>query len=78
MELKKCDLARFKNFLHFLLKSGRIKHTSSLFTYWRNLSQQYIQSTRQRMPPSVLDEIAVVCTPPHLPISIYLAYISVP
>lgn len=58
--LRECATARMENFLHWLLRTYTIKKTSTLTTYWRQLSQLYIMWTQRRMDPAVMRQIFVV------------------
>lgn len=49
-----------ENFLHWMLKTYTIKKTSTVTTYWRQLSQLHILWTQRRMDPQVLRQIFVV------------------
>jgi hypothetical protein len=49
-----------ENFLHWLLKTYTIKKTSTLTTYWRQLSQLYIIWTQRRMDPNSMKQMFVV------------------
>ncbi|KIW36296.1 hypothetical protein, variant 3 [Exophiala oligosperma] len=51
--------ARMENFLHWLLQTFTIKKTSTVTTYWRQLSQLYIMWTQRRMDPAVMRQIFV-------------------
>ncbi|KAL6240254.1 hypothetical protein RBB50_012849 [Rhinocladiella similis] len=57
--LRECATARMENFLHWLLQTFTIKKTSTLTTYWRQLSQLYIMWTQRRMDPAVMRQIFV-------------------
>ena len=57
--LQECVTARMENFLHWLLQTYTIQKTSTLTTYWRQLSQLYIMWTRTRMEPAVMKQIFV-------------------
>ncbi|KAJ9609280.1 hypothetical protein H2204_015587 [Knufia peltigerae] len=57
--LRECATARMENFLHWLLRTYTIKKTSTLTTYWRQLSQLYIMWTQRRMDPAVMRQIFV-------------------
>ncbi|KAJ9607050.1 hypothetical protein H2200_008122 [Cladophialophora chaetospira] len=57
--LQECATARMENFLHWLLQTYTIQKTSTLTTYWRQLSQLYIMWTRSRMEPAVMRQIFV-------------------
>ncbi len=58
--MRDCDPARMQNFLLWMLEEYQIKKTSSVSTYWRQLSQVYITWTGTRMEPKVLKDIFVV------------------
>jgi hypothetical protein len=49
-----------ENFLHWMLKTYTIKKTSTVTTYWRQLSQLHILWIQRRMDPQVLRQIFVV------------------
>ncbi|KAL6240326.1 hypothetical protein RBB50_012764 [Rhinocladiella similis] len=57
--LGECATARMENFLHWLLQTFTIKKTSTVTTYWRQLSQLYITWTQRRMDPGVMRQIFV-------------------
>lgn len=60
--LRECARERMENFLHWLLKTFTIKKTSTVTTYWRQLSQLYIKWENRRMDPQVLRQMFVVST----------------
>ena len=51
---KECAIARIENFLHWMLKQFTIKKTSTVTTYWRQLSQLHIMWWDYRIAPDVL------------------------
>ncbi|KAK4934372.1 hypothetical protein LTR10_024348 [Elasticomyces elasticus] len=57
--LRECATARMENFLHWVLQTYTVKKTSTVTTYWRQLSQLYIMWTRRRMDPAVMRQIFV-------------------
>jgi hypothetical protein len=58
--LKQCVTARIEVFLRWMLKTYNIKKTSTVTTYWRQLSQLYIVWTRCRIEPNMMKQIFVV------------------
>jgi len=58
--MRACATARMENFLHWLLQTYTIKKTSTVTTYWRQLSQLYIMWTQRRMDPALMRQIFVV------------------
>src|SRR5436190_11076368 len=58
--LKECATARIENFLHWMLKIYTIKKTSTVTTYWRQLSQLHIVWWHCRIGPHILKQIFVV------------------
>lgn len=58
--LKESLTARIKNFLHWILKKYNIKKTSTVTTYWRQLSQLHILWWNHWVEPTVLRQIFVV------------------
>jgi len=61
--LKECATARIENFLHWILSVYNPKKTSTLTTYWRQLSQLHITWWQCRIGPHILKQIFVVWMP---------------
>jgi hypothetical protein len=61
--LRQCEPARMENFLHWMVKVYTIKKTSSVTTYWRQLSQLHIIWWKYRIEPHTLKQIFVVWVP---------------
>ncbi|KAE8547697.1 hypothetical protein EYB25_009490 [Talaromyces marneffei] len=57
--LRECQTARIENFLHWVVRTCTIKKTSTVITYWRQLSQLHITWWQCRISPQTLKEVFV-------------------
>ncbi|KAJ6443703.1 hypothetical protein O9K51_04882 [Purpureocillium lavendulum] len=55
--LRRCDAALFKVYLDLRVKRSRIKKESTIFLYWKRLSQVYAQKAATWMSDSILFDI---------------------
>src|SRR5213078_2260237 len=57
---KACATARIENFLYWMLRTYAIKKTSTVTTYWRQLSLLHIVCWNCRIGPHILKQSFVV------------------
>ena len=58
--MHECDPARMQNYLLWFLETYHPKRSSSVTTYWRQLSQLYQTWEGRRMDPKVLKNLEMV------------------